>query len=73
MSPDLTNLPGEGDNQRKFTITYDATLGSQDNTDSTPYLGHTYYINSDPTIYDTPYSRDTVDHIRCNPEISAGL
>ena len=68
---DLAAIGGAGNG--KFTIIFDSHIGGDPNAEGTPYLGRTYYINNLPAYSDTPFTRDTVDHLRWSEEISPTL
>ena len=54
----------------KFTITFLNNIGNEPGADSTYYLGRTYYINELPAYSDTPFQRNTVDHLRWLEEVN---
>lgn len=70
-TPDLGAIGG-ANGHSKFHITFDSNIGNDTNASGTIYLGDTYYINNLPASSDTPFSRDTVDHLRWLEEVDAG-
>lgn len=66
---DLGAIAGQN-GHNKFHITFYDNIGHDPNADGTVYLGDTYYINNLPTSSDTPFSRNTVDHLRWLEEVS---
>lgn len=69
---DLGAIGGQSGHS-KFTIIFESHIGGDPNANGTPYLGHTYYINELPAYSDTPFQRNTVDHLRWSEEISPTL